>query len=186
MTKLFRRILIATLCATAALTLSAAQTQAPAPIDGPSQIFRDPLLDNMAGSWKLTGAIGKRPVEHTVDAQWILNHQFLEIHEKDTAAPKTGSPAYEATVMIGYDNASERYVAHWIDIFGGRFSETLGYGTRSAGAIAFNFEYPDGPFRTTFEWRPEQTQWQWHMRQKNTAGQWQDFANLTLTRTSPN
>jgi hypothetical protein len=33
---------------------------------------------------------------------------------------------------------------------GGRFSETLGYGTRDGNAIRFVFEYPDGPFRTTY------------------------------------
>jgi hypothetical protein len=41
---------------------------------------------------------------------------------------------------------SERYVAHWIDVFGGRFSETLGYGKRAGDEIDFIFEYPDGPF----------------------------------------
>jgi hypothetical protein len=28
-------------------------------------------------------------------------------------------PEYQATVYIGRDNASARYVAHWIDVFGG-------------------------------------------------------------------
>lgn len=41
---------------------------------------------------------------------------------KDVSSP----PNYEAMVFIGYDNTSERYVVHWIDVFGGRFSETLG------------------------------------------------------------
>ena len=57
--------------------------------------------------------------------------------------------------MIGYDHTSERYVAHWMDIYGGRFSETLGYGVRSGDQIEFVFEYPDGPFHTTFRWLPE-------------------------------
>jgi hypothetical protein len=38
---------------------------------------------------------------------------------KDVQTPSQ----YEAMVFIGYDNTSERYVAHWIDIFGGRFSK---------------------------------------------------------------
>jgi hypothetical protein len=40
-------------------------------------------------------------------------------------------PAYQAAVFIGFDNTSERYVAHWIDAGGGRFSETLGFGKRA-------------------------------------------------------
>ena len=74
--------------------------------------------------------------------------------------------------------------ARW-DIYGGRFSETLGYGVRSGDQIEFLFEYPDGPFRTTFRWLPEKTQWQWRMRTKNSRGQWVEFANLTLTREPP-
>src|SRR5262249_47251818 len=114
----------------------------------------------MVGAWQLSGAIMHRPVKHTIEAEWVLNHQFLRIHEKDAADAAPGEVPYEAMVMVGYDNASDRYVAHWIDIYGGRFSETLGYGRRSADQIEFIFEYPDGPFHTTFRWKPDQHQWQ--------------------------
>jgi hypothetical protein len=45
---------------------------------------------------------------------------------------------------MGYDTTSERYVLHLLDIFGARYSETLGFGTRDGKAIRFVFEYPDG------------------------------------------
>lgn len=149
--------------------------------DGPQHPFQDELVSNLSGSWKVSGTIRGQTATQTVDALWVLNHQFLQIHEKGLAAAG-GGPAYEAIVMLGYDNASERYVAHWIDIYGGRFSETLGYGTRSGDQIEFVFEYPDGPFRTTFHWLADKNQWQWMMRTKNQSGKWVDFANLTLTR----
>ncbi len=69
-----------------------------------------------------------------------------------------------------------------MDVFGGRFSETLGYGTRDGNEIRFVFEYPDGPFHTTFQWNPAQGTWKWLMEQKNKAGQWAPFADLMLTR----
>ncbi len=153
-----------------------AQEQPPPP-DNPQHIFHNELLDKMTGRWKLTGTIRRKSVEHLVEAQWVLNHQFLQVHEKDVTTP----PGYEANVMIGYDNTSERYVAHWLDIYGGRVSETLGYGTRAGDQIEFVFEYPDGPFRTTFSWIADKKQWQWKMRTKNSAGKWVDFADLTLT-----
>lgn len=77
---------------------------------------------------------------------------------------------------------SERYVAHWIDVFGGRFSETLGYGKRVGNEIDFVFEYPDGPFRTNFVWDAAHQKWHWQMTQKNAAGQWTSFADVTLSR----
>ena len=112
----------------------------------------------------------------------MLNHQFVKIEERDLNVPAKASVAYEANVFLGYDNASERYVVHWIDVYGGRFSETLGYGKRSGNEIEFVFEYPDGPFHTAFRWRPESGAWQWLMTQKDKRGKWTEFGNMTLTR----
>jgi len=153
-------------------TFSAAQEQTP-PSDGRQHTFQDALLDQITGRWKLSGGTFCRGAV-------VLNHRFLQVHEKDVATP----PAYEANIMIGYDNLSERYVAHWLDVFGGRFSETLGYGTRSGDQIEFIFEYPDGPFRTLFRWMADKKQWQWQMRTKNNSGKWVEFSNLTLTAAS--
>jgi hypothetical protein len=97
---------------------------------------------------------------------------------KDVSTP----PNYEAMVFIGYDNTSERYVAHWIDVFGGRFSETLGYGTRSGNSIKFVFEYPDGPFHNTLTWNPGTKTWGFLMQQKDKTGKWKIFAEDSLRR----
>lgn len=154
-------------------------TQGEPELDGVKHVFQDPLLDHMAGSWKLTGTIVGRKANHQVDAEWVLNHQFLRIHEKENATSDGSSVPYEAIVMVGYDNASERYVAHWMDVGGGRYSETLGYGTRVGDEIRFVFEYPDGPFHTAFRWDAKTQQWQWLMRARNNSG-WSNFADLTL------
>jgi hypothetical protein len=117
------------------------------PLDGPARVFRDDLLDHLVGRWTLTRTIRGKVVENVVDADWVLNHQFLRLTMRDIATP----PAYEAVIYIGYDNTSERYVAHWIDVYGGRFSETLGYGKREGNILRWVFEYPDGPFHNTFQ-----------------------------------
>ena len=148
------------------------------PLDGSNRIFHDEFLDNLVGDWKLTRKIRGQTAENSVKADWTLNHQFLLVHMKDVSPP----PHYEAMVFIGYDNTSERYVVHWIDVFGGRFSETLGYGTRAGNAIKFVFEYPDGPFHNTFTWNPESKRWIFLMEQKDATGKWKVFAEDTLRR----
>jgi hypothetical protein len=81
--------------------------------------WTDDLLDHMAGSWKISGQVLGNDAQHEVRAEWVLNHQFLRIHEKTAAdAPKTEHP-YEAVWFLGYDSVSERYVSHLMDIFGG-------------------------------------------------------------------
>jgi hypothetical protein len=153
----------------------------PEPLDGPNRPFHDDLLDNLQGQWKLKGTIVNHPGDADLEAEWLLNHQFLKIHEKGTAVIP-GRPPYEADVYVGYDNASERYVIHWIDIYGGRFSETLGYGTRQGNTIKFVFEYPDGPFHNTFTWNPESKTWRFLLEQKNEEGKWGVFADRTATK----
>ncbi len=160
------------------VVLARNQTVAQQPLDGPSRVFHDELLDNLVGNWKITRKFKTRTVDNTATAEWVLNHQFLLIHMKDANSP----PQYEAHIYVGFDNTSDRYVAHWIDIFGGRFSETLGYGTRSGNSIRFVFEYPDGPFLNTFTWNPEKKSWAFLMQHKDAAGKWTPFAEDTLVR----
>lgn len=148
----------------------AAQT---APQDGPGHPFQDSLVARLAGEWSMTGDMRGQAQNYTLKAEWVLGHQFLRMEMK--------GDQYEAVSYIGYDNASERYVAHWIDIFGGRVSETLGYGKREGNSIHFVFEYPDGPFRSDYTLDPK-TGWKVDMTQKSSTGAWQDFAHYRLAK----
>ena len=173
--KLFLSSVVLLACLSAA---PVTQLLAQEPLDGRNRVLHDDLLDNLAGDWKLTRKIRGQSLENSVNAEWVLNHQFLLVRMKDVSSP----PNYEAMVFIGYDNTSERYVAHWIDVFGGRFSETLAYGQRSGNSIKFIFEYPDGPFNNTFTWNPETKRWVFLMEQKDQTGKWKVFAEDTLRR----
>ncbi len=163
------------------LTLCSTPQNQPEPLDGPNHPLHDELLDRLQGQWKVTGSIRGAPREMEITAEWVLNHQFLRVIEKDaTATPE--KLAYEAHIYIGYDNTSDRYVIHWLDIFGGRFSETLAYGLRDGNSIKFNFEYPDGPFHNTFFWNPQENSWRFLLEQKDTAGKWKTFADQTARK----
>ena len=88
-------------------------------------------------------------------------------------------------VFVGYDNMSERYVVHWPDIFGGRFSETLGYGKRKdRNSIRFLFEGGTGPLQNTFTRNPRNGTWSMVIDQKDAKGKWTTFARESLQRTS--
>jgi hypothetical protein len=102
----------------------------------------------MTGAWKLEGKVMGQEAHHEVRAEWVLNHQFLNLRERTSAAAPPSERRYEATWFFGYDPVSERYVVHLFDVFGARFSETLGYGTRDGNSIHVVFEYPASPFHT--------------------------------------
>lgn len=152
---------------------------APAIAQNPrEQIFKDDLLDNLVGEWKLVRKMQGRISEHVVKADWVLNHQFFRIQMRHVENP----PAYEATVFIGWEFAQERYVVHWLDVFGGRSSQTLGYGTRNGNTIKFAFAYPEHPFVNTFSWNPDARTWNLLMQQKNPDKSWSVFAEDNLSR----
>jgi hypothetical protein len=147
------------------------------PPDGPKRIFRDPFLENLVGHWKLSRAIRGKIEENRVDAEWVLNHQFLQLHMKDAADP----PAYEAIILIGYVYADGKYVIHWCDTFGGKFS-MVGYGKRSGDSIEFEFPDPEGAFFNTFTWDPSARGWTFRMQNSDKDGKRSPFAVDTLRR----
>lgn len=153
------------------------QKQDKPPLDGPNVRFEDSLLDNLAGEWKLSRKVGKRLEENHFKAEWILNHQFLQLHMKDVKSP----PRYEALVLIGFDHENQRYVIHWLDTFGGKFSEK-GFGTREGNSIKFVFQYPDGLLQNTFTWKPETRTWRSLIEQQDEHGKWSVFAEDNLRR----
>jgi hypothetical protein len=122
---------------TIVLALSAAMPAQAAP-DDRDRTFNDALLDLLVGRWNVSREIRGKQERNTLDVEWVLLHQFLQLHFKDIAEP----PQYEAIVLIGYDRAAQRYVIHWCDTFGGKFSLT-GHGRRSGDSIEFVFEGPD-------------------------------------------
>lgn len=142
------------------------------------KVFLDVLLENLVGKWNAGGSIGAEPVSYFLTGNWVLDHQFFQLHFKDISK----EPEYIADVFIGYDCVSEHYIAHWLDNYGARPSEVLGYGTSSGDSIEFRFEYHDGPFTNKFIYERATDTWKFHSKSKNKKGEWVDFGLLNLKR----
>lgn len=141
-------------------------------------IFKDTLLDKLTGQWVASGTVGSDKVVYNFFVQWVLNHQFLEMDFADTAA----TPEYTAKVFVGYDCKKDKYIVHWIDNFGGAFSETLGYGTRNIQSIEMLFEYAAGQLINTFSYDENGDQWTSHTVTKDEEGNWVTFGRIILKR----
>ena len=147
------------------------------PADGPKVIFRDDFIDQLVGRWKIIRQIRGKEVQNTLTAEWVLNHQFLQLHMKDAADP----PQYEAIILIGCAHADQQYIIHWCDTFGGKFS-ARGKGKRNGNSIEFQFDYDDGPFFNTFTWDENAKAWTFKMESQDKDGKRQLFAIDTLRR----
>ena len=133
--------------------------------DGPRARFEDELIAKLEGRWLVTRQIRGTEVQNIATSMWVLNHQFLQLHMKDTKEP----PAYEAIVLIGFVHATKEYVAIWADTYGGKFA-AMGRGKRVGDSIEFRFEYPEGPFFNTFTWQPVRQGWTFRMEAQEPSG----------------
>ena len=140
----------------------------------------DDLLGRLVGSWTLTGTMGTTELRQRVDARWVIQGRFLQVHFLQEGPAGKDLPAYEAIYMIGHDSTSGQYVMHLCDTFGARYSRTTGIGTRRGDSVEFLFEYPNGMFSNTFTWDRGTEQWEMLLRQKDEAGEWKIFATKTL------
>lgn len=140
--------------------------------------FVDPFLDRMEGIWWASGTVEGEPVTYDVQAKWVLNHQFLELSMEDSSAAK----AYAAKVMFGFDCRHNHYVVHWMDVFGGPFSETLGYGSLKTDGLDLRFNYPAGPTLNRFSYDPKTDTWISHMRIQDEEGKWETFGKIVFRR----
>ncbi len=143
--------------------------------------FHDDLLDKLAGNWLLQGTIMGKQTTHDVAAEWVVEHQYLRIHEVSREKNAQGQPGYEAMVFVGWDQAAGEYVCIWLDTYGGMNATSLGHAKRNGDVIPFLFKDKDSTFHTQFIYHPEASNWEWRMDSEEKTGM-KPFARLTLTR----
>jgi hypothetical protein len=147
--------------------------------------LRDPLLDQMVGTWVLRGTIAGQQTTHDVRFEWILAHQYLRFYEVSREKDEKGEPQYEAMVLLGWDAKTSQYACLWLDNTGGgglAADRTIGYAKPGGDSLAFLFKFPSGElFHTTFAFDRASHSWQWLMDGEE-GGKLQPFARVKLTR----
>jgi hypothetical protein len=150
----------------------------------PQPTFHDELLDHFQGAWVLQGTIAGKETTHNLSNDWVLGHQYLRIHEASREKNAKGEPAYEATVFVGWDQATSRYLAIWLDVWGGFGKATVGYAPKTGDEIRFLFNDGKSDFHTTFLYDRKADTWEWRMDSEEN-GKLVPFARVKLTRRTP-
>jgi hypothetical protein len=148
-----------------------------APEAGGARIAAERFLDNLVGEWKISRKIRGTVVGNTLQAAWVLQHRFVQLHMRDVKEPSE----YEALVLIGYEEKNDRYVAYWCDSFGPDYA-AVGVGKRQDNVIQFTFNYSDGPFHNTFTWDPLASTWTFVMESERKDGSRVVFAEDSVRK----
>ncbi len=145
--------------------------------------LRDSLLDQMTGNWILQGKIAGQETVHDIKAEWVLNHQYVRIHEVSRQKNASGQPEYEAEVYVGWDQSTSEYICIWIDVWGGVTPQSVGRAKPNGDEIAFLFRDKSDTvvFHTTFIHSKATDTWQWVM-DNDEGGKLQPFARVKLSR----
>ena len=144
----------------------------------------DSLFDRLIGHWVLRGTIAHKETTHDVTFEWMLGHEYIQMHEVSRERAAGGEPAYEAVVLFGRDPRTGEYGCLWLDNTGaGAFdAQGIGRGTVAGDSIPFLFRYtPTDRFHTTFVYDRRTDSWQWHM-DNDSSGVRRPFARVALTR----
>jgi hypothetical protein len=143
------------------------------------------LLDKMTGHWLLTGTIGQQQTTHDVDVDWILNREYIRIHEVSREWNARGGPAYEAWIHIAWDVKKSEYAVLWLDntaVF--TFAaDGIGHAKPDGDRIPMRFTDPDGGgIHTTFSYERTTDTWSWTIDNVDKTARVSSFAKVTLTR----
>jgi hypothetical protein len=97
--------------------------------------FHDDLLNHLVGKWDITGVMYGRADKGTLEAEWVMDHQYLRIHEKsEEVVPEINKP-YETEFFIGFNRKTKRYVVHEMDVCGSNMNEGLFYARRTGNEL---------------------------------------------------
>ena len=169
------------LVAFAFMTLVAQAALAQDPAKGAPQA----LLDRMTGRWVMTGTIGKKPATHDVDVDWVLNREYVRIHEVSRDKNAGGGPGYEAWIYIVWDAKKSEYAVMWLDNTAATnfAAEGVGHAKPDGDRIPFVFKDADGGgIHTTLAYDRANDTWSWTIDNVDKSGKPSSFAKLKLTR----
>ena len=120
-----------------------------------------PLLDHLSGKWLMAGTIAGQAAKHDIDAQWVLGHHYLRIHEVSEQKKADGQPQYEATVFIAWNDQPKQYSCAWLDVYGGFSVGSIGVAPVADNELAFVFKNEKGEddFSNDFVYDPKTDSW---------------------------
>lgn len=142
-----------------------------------------PLLDHLAGRWLMEGTIAGQPTKHHIDAQWVLDHHYLRIHEVSEERSAKGQPQYEAMIFIAWNDQPKHYSCAWLDVYGGFSVGSIGVAPPSENELAFVFKNDKGEpdFSNDFVYDPKTDTWS-DVLDNIVNGARKPFGRVKLTR----
>jgi len=137
--------------------------------DGKDQRFYDDLLDHFVGKWDVSATVYGQKFTLDRDAEWVLSHQYLRIHETSREVIPWLKVPFERILYIGYNHGSRRYIVYELTVHGAdvpHAPEGLYYAERSGNELKMVLtKGSEVVSNARFIWEPASGSWDFQDRQ---------------------
>jgi hypothetical protein len=121
--------------------------------------FYDDLLNNLVGKWEVSATVYGQKFSLEREAEWVMNHQYLRIHEKSREVVPWLKEPFERTIFIGYNHHAKRYLVYELTVHGADGPlqpEGFSYGDRKGNELKVVIKKGSEPFTIQrFTWEPK-------------------------------
>jgi len=97
--------------------------------------LHDDLLNHLVGKWNITSVAHGLASTAVLEAEWVLNHQFLHYRLKSNEDIPWIHMPMEIDCFISYNHNSKRYVVLGMSVFGVDDFEGFCYGSRNGNEL---------------------------------------------------
>ncbi len=157
--------------------------------DGSDARVYDDLLDRLVGKWHVSAVVHGQKFTLDREAEWVLSHQYLRIHEKSREVVPWLKIPFERTIYVGYNPRSKRYVVHELNVHGANVPfepEGFSYGTRAGNALEIVHRNKGDVFGIArWTWNPEAATWHFQGRQVIDGKAQEPFVDLVAVAAKP-
>ncbi len=130
--------------------------------------FYDDLLNNFVGKWDVSATVYGQKFTLDREAEWVMDHQYLRIHEKSREVIPWLKVPFERNIFIGYNHHTNRYVVYELTVHGADGPlqpEGFSYGDRTGNELKIITRNGSEVFITQrFTWEPESKSWRFQGR----------------------
>jgi len=116
-------------------TLITGTTFAQNAADSTNGQLHDDLLNHLVGKWNITSVAHGFSSTAVLEAEWVLNHQFLHHRFKSNEVIPWINMPMEIDCFISYNHNSKRYVVLGMSVFGVDDFEGFCYGYRNGNEL---------------------------------------------------
>jgi hypothetical protein len=167
-----------------ASTLSATSVFSQNTKDTTDHLFHDDLLDHLVGKWNITSFAHGAPFTATMDADWVLHHQFLHIHFKGNEVVAWFGVPMEYEEYIGYNHKQQRYVVYGASIEGSDDFEGFCYAYRNENELKLIQKIISSETNVIQRliWEPESNSWIIQSRPEVAGKEGKIFLDMKLVK----